>query len=799
MKKTIFKVISAICVFAIFITAFPNFTYAADEKFISLNISGYDSSQQETTTTNNPFYVKNGIIYAPVKILEDYTMYNYDSQNNAFVRIGQEYTSATSKVVLDYDNQQVHVFYSQLHRETYDIDIHSFAGIYFLPLSQMAAYLKASVVYKDEKTISIVSSGISLSDALYDYSVYDSSLDYIRVLDDLFVGEEKLYYQYTVLGYVKSTIFSCKVSKLISSWGNYDTCCSIIENAVTNTDIYQTLGDENAILATLGYAQSAFYEQVYKKANKMYKLSINSIVTMFEDYKKANSFGDESPYDNFFEEEQLQIDALKDFGKEAKYVNHFIEYAEYIYKFYTINDDNRLALATIAEINQNGSVGNAFDKCYTKYGADIGTSVISRVKEDLLEETTEEILKNSAKSIFASVNKVKLATEIVSGVFKLAGFDLKDNSSYDVLLAHDVVTYITSNSDSIQNENLKTMDDSENLRLSLIMTILTQIEGFKIGNKIAEQLAKEDTDHYKTDIEKLSRHLSLLYLANSSKKYDSVEGVKLVEKQNKKQLAKLNLKNNVIDAATAEGYLKASGGKNELVELIYNFPKYGMNTGDVSISIEIIDLNNDQIPEVLYCSHYGATGVPGLGKIFIFNGQKFVEGQITCGVDASTDFPVLPMKNSNTTVFVSEIRNSAELDSYDGPPGFSSFWHYHSAYIYNFKLSNNTLSIDVFRDYSDFRNRIQSAQPGDIDRYNAWEEYKLEIKQFDEQFVLDAEHPYTIISNIGTGYIPEDLPTEEKLDIYHQTMTKEAAEFIVQQYYNNVHEVLFSQYFDAAY
>lgn len=307
MRNNIKKTICIIFSLIICIVSCPNYAYAENDRFISLNIVGYNEEGKEIVKKNNVFYLKNNILYAPIRIFEDYTLYDYDKENHSFVRIGQEYKHASSKVVIDYDNKKANVFFSQYHKETYDLDLYSFADTYFFPLHEMAAYLKSSVIYKNSDTISIVSSGISICDALYDYSVYNSSLNYVRILDDLFVGNEKLYYAYTVSGFFSNTIFSCKISNLIAPWGKYENYCTILDNAVTNTEIYKSLENENEILASLEGISSNLYNKVYKKANKIYKLSSNSLTTMFDEYKQINSFGDESPYDIFFLKNSLKL------------------------------------------------------------------------------------------------------------------------------------------------------------------------------------------------------------------------------------------------------------------------------------------------------------------------------------------------------------------------------------------------------------------------------------------------------------------------------------------------------------
>lgn len=259
MKNSIKKTICILCVFIICIVSYPKYAYADNNKFLSLNIAGYNDDGTESVKKNNVFYIKNNTLYAPIKLFEDYTLYDYDKDHQSFVRIGQNYNNASSKVVIDYENKKVNVFFSQYYKETYDIDLYSFADTYFFPLDKMAAYLKSSIVYKNSNSISIISSGISLCDALYDYSVYNSSLNYLKILDNLFVGDEKLYYAYTVAGFFSNTVFSCKISNLVAPWGKYENYCTILDNAVTNTDVYRSLENEDSILATLSGINSDLY------------------------------------------------------------------------------------------------------------------------------------------------------------------------------------------------------------------------------------------------------------------------------------------------------------------------------------------------------------------------------------------------------------------------------------------------------------------------------------------------------------------------------------------------------------
>lgn len=598
MKNSIKKTICILCVFIICIVSYPKYAYADNNKFLSLNIAGYNDDGTESVKKNNVFYIKNNMLYAPIKLFEDYTLYDYDKDHQSFVRIGQNYNNASSKVVIDYENKKVNVFFSQYYKETYDIDLYSFADTYFFPLDKMAAYLKSSIVYKNSNSISIISSGISLCDALYDYSVYNSSLNYLKILDNLFVGDEKLYYAYTVAGFFSNTVFSCKISNLVAPWGKYENYCTILDNAVTNTDVYRSLENEDSILATLSGINSDLYNKIYKKAQKVYKLSSNSITTMFDEYKQINSFGDESPYDNFFPDEQLEIDKINEITDKVDVVNHFIETADYLNKFYSLNADNRDALKTIFETAKNDPAGLAIKETRSKYSDSIVESGFLQLTEQLSKKYLKEAAKAANKSIFTKFNKVKLATGIVSGVFKLAGFDLTDNSSYEVLLADELVTYITNHSEILEKSQIKTKDDSEKLRLTLIITMLVEIEGYKLGNKVAKRIDKNDSNHYKSILEELTNRVSLLYLAGESSDYDSTDGINNIIIQNKKQIDKIDLSKS-IDEETAKSLIDNNSSKWR--QAYIDFLKNYMNKVDEPsyCGFTLVYIDDDNIPELV--------------------------------------------------------------------------------------------------------------------------------------------------------------------------------------------------------
>lgn len=536
MKKIVFKIMSCIILATLVINMTSITVVAEDGKFVLLNISGYNDEGEKSTKENNVFYIKNNILYAPIRTFEEYTMYNYDEKNNAFVRIGQNYKNANSKAVLNYDDSKVDIFCLEYQKE-YDIDFVKFGETYFFPLAQMAAYLKSSVVYINENTISIINSGVSICDALYNYNEYDSCLDYFDIKDDIFVGNEFLTGAACVLGYFGETVFSFKVSNLMGEFGDYKKYSEILTNAVTNNDCYEQLFNNGNLLSDVLGITDTLYNEVYKKTKNIYNMSSNCITTMFEDHKELNSFGDDSPFDNYLFEEQKEIDKINSLGKYFSKADSFIDTIKYYYDFYNVNQDNKDAIELIASLDEYDTRAAAFQDVAKKYGNDFVESVTTKLYNDILDEITKDSLKKISGKLLSDVNKVKLATSIVNTAFKALGFDLSDNSGYNIMLADQLKSFILKNLDD-DSSALNTQSDFNNIRLTYILGMLVDIESYKMGNKLADKY--ESSGLYDKDIESANKRLALLYMAKGSEKYDTVEGIKNISSQNNNQIKKLN-------------------------------------------------------------------------------------------------------------------------------------------------------------------------------------------------------------------------------------------------------------------
>ena len=570
MKKWLQQVIAVFCLIVVMGSTGNTVALAQSDngKFVLLNIAGYDDAGQESVQEDNVFYVKDNVLYAPVQTFEQYTMYDYDSENNAFVRIGQDYKRANSKIVLDFENKTADVFYSGSQKETVSIEFYQFNDVYFLPLASFAAYLKASVIYKSSDTLSIVSSGVSLSDAMYGYSPYQSCLSYSDLEDDIFAGNSTLFQAACVLGYFGETVFSFKVSNLLGNYGDYKKYLDILEDAVTNNEPYEQLFNNDDLLTEVLDSAGELGDKIYNKAHTIYKLSSNTVVTLFEEFKTSNLPDANEAFNNFFPDEQAEIDQIKSFSEYVDAVDLFLDVTDYFQKFYAMNQDNRDAIGLFHPAQEYDIRAVALNEIAELYN----NSVVEGAGEQIGGEIVNELLKDSAgtgaEKFMTGANKVKLAASIVNSVFKAAGFDLSDNSGYDVMLAAQLKSFVLNSTDE-SKDNLDTLANCQNMRLKQILGILIDIQSYKMGNKFA---AKYDSAGiYDKRIENANKRLALFYLAKESEKFDSVEGVKSIIEKNNKQVSKLDFGNlDSISSDDVDRYLSTNQAELELQKRQWN-------------------------------------------------------------------------------------------------------------------------------------------------------------------------------------------------------------------------------------
>lgn len=624
MKKSI-KLISIFCVILVVISLFPAEIFASEDKFVKIKVTSIDDSGNKNIN-EELFYCKNNEFYISNYTIVKYTMYDYDEENNAFVRVGQAYKNSTSKIKINESDNTVDVW-SLLYHKTHDCDIYKFNEYYFLPLAKIASYLKATVTYVDDNSICITSSGYSIADAMYNFNKDVKFMDDIKIIDDLFYGNEAAYKRYCVLGYMGETMFNSKLSNIVGL-GSYETYCDIMESAVNNNDVYNELMiNDNLLIDVLDFSQDT-YENIYKKVSKVPKLSSSAITTMFEEYKENNSFGDtDTLFNNFFESEELEVAPIKEFGDTISVVSDYLETANYLCDYFRMNEDNRSAIEYVSSAKSNSNEMSAIRYIGGLYNDDFvkstSTKLVSKISEELVSESVKEI----------GLGKVKLATGISNEVFKLLGFDLSDNSSYDIMLANDLKRVILNNCKEYETEKLLKPSNSENLRLAMIMTLLVEIEAYEMANKVAKKTGL--SGYYDDDIEYLNKRLALFYKAKESQNYDDFESIKRICDENQQQLQKIDLeKLDIVSQEETETILHTDKSCRGILlsffesytDLVISFVKNYEFEGYTDYGhMRIIDINMDGYPDLTLSQFSAGGGHGGISNVYLYHNGSFEE------------------------------------------------------------------------------------------------------------------------------------------------------------------------------
>lgn len=401
--------------------------------------------------------------------------------------------------------------------------------------------------------------------------------------------------------------------------------------------------------------------------------------------------------------------------------------------------------------------------------------------EILKKAAKEEIKKGALEKFLKGSAKYKLAVDLVDAMFKLAGFDLSADSSYMTVLSDDMITYILN---ICNPESIKTDSESNKLRLMSIMLLLIGIESYKSGDKVAEKISKNDKNHYKDEIEDYENRVGLLYLAKGSSMYESVEGIKNISNENAEEIKKLDFEKTAVDNDTATEYLYRTLYSDAAFDLIYNLPKYGVKIYNYGyIGIQIIDIDNDKIPEILYAKGTGTTGLRTADGIFAFDGNEYVELDMLKNDDTSFGYPVVARDDNGKVSCFSELN---DVEGIVGLP-FASYWYGGCDEVCKYVVSGNSVVLEKVKDFSEYSAPFKYGS----ETMEAWELYKSQVRQFNERYPIIENYPTSKLGSgtfIGDYSDDEPYPLEEALEIYHTEMDKDEVESALNTYMANVND-----------
>lgn len=791
MKKLLCVLLSLVML----VCAFP--VSAAEGEFLMFTVAQFCAEENMTQWTETVGYSDGKNLYVPIDFFEAYMPYVFDEESSAFVRSDHMANSKYGRLELDFDAKKAKLYLTPFESNTYDLEnVFSFGEQYFLPLAQIAAYLKAAVTVEGT-IIHVLNSGYSLADAEYALSVADRSkllkYDIQDVIDDIYVGSEFLFKTSACLGYFGSVIFGLRLDKLdfVSNIGDIKDYIQFLEKCVTDNDGYiHTITEDFNLVERFNLAADV-NEKVHSKSQILGDTT--EILKTLSEQNKDSSLGDALMY----------VDA-RDWNALFDTISEVTDFADYYLKLGSMCEDNRSMLNNFREsglvTTEDAPFYLAMTDVWGKYGADVVNKIVTRVGEKLVEACTDKAQEVALEMVLPSTEAIKM----VATVFKLMGFDLTDNSEYSIMIDLNAVHALKS---VYYNDagHMKNAETAEKYRLAILFWLISVKQTYIAANKLSKK-TDGSASLYDDEIEKVQTLIDLFYAAAQSKNIDSFAGLENLKSINEKAVRESGILSAAEKVPEEKAIRKKDNYTEAAIELIYNFPQYGMCLTDTSMGLELIDIDGDDIPEILYSSYVGATGIPCLDGVFAFDGEKYTE----CKIDekASRDFPLIPKieSNSGKLIITNDFISTIDLLNRPERPSFASFWYYDTQIASQYILLNKKLTSTELANYQNLYERIEDYSLSDSERDYAWETYKAKVKEFNNQYVLAQPDPfddtvlnryytYTVI-DFGSYIDSQELPIEKQLSMYHEKITKDIAEGLVELYNMDHREISYSELFD---
>lgn len=496
---------------------------AAESRFLSFQVESV-SENGSKTESREAAYVVGQELYVSTNFLAKYTLFYYNSDTHAFVRKGQEANSQFGRVEINPDSKKATVYMSPFSSKEYTLHgVYTFGQTTFLPLDQLAAYLKCSLTIKDD-VMRVVNSGYSLVDAEYAMSKIQSKSDLLRydvgnIVDDIFDGSEMLFKLSGILGYFGSTVFERRISKLdfIFHTGDIKEYESFLDKCVTDNQAYMdalTSGDD---LINRFSTVAGLNKDVHDTSKKLADLT--SIITDVTQPLK---------------EENLSASLLwkdaSDWNTAFSDLSKITQFADYYLKLGSMCEDNQNMLAQFSDRQLKSDTDFPFRvallKVKSRYGGSTVSNIMGQVGQQLIKYGADDAVKTALKKAAsdAVLSELAIATttmDVITKVCRAAGCDIASDANYSIMLDLAVRTMLFNDfndlDDTLRHTNAS---QTENYRQAAIFYLIACKQTFDAANKLAAKYDMSAT-HYKNRIKTINTVLSLYYLAIQSKHFDN--------------------------------------------------------------------------------------------------------------------------------------------------------------------------------------------------------------------------------------------------------------------------------------
>lgn len=496
---------------------------AAESRFLSFQVESV-SENGSKTESREAAYVVGQELYVSTNFLAKYTLFYYNGDTHAFVRRGQEANSKFGRVEINPDSQKATVYMNPFSSKEYTLHgVYTFGQTTFLPLDQMAAYLKCSLTIKDD-VMRVVNSGCSLVDAEYAMSKIQSKSDLLRydvgnIVDDIFDGSEMLFKLSGILGYFGSTVFERRISKLdfIFHTGDIKEYESFLDKCVTDNQAYMdalTSGDD---LINRFNTVAGLNKDVHDTSKKLADLT--SIITDVTQPLKEDNLS-----------ASLLWKDASDWNTAFSDLSKITQFADYYLKLGSMCEDNQNMLAQFGDRQLKSDTDFPFRvallKVKSRYGGSTVSNIMGQVGQQLIKYGAEDAVKTALKKAAsdAVLSELSIATttmDVITKVCRAAGCDIASDANYSIMLDLAVRTMLFNDFNDLDNTLRHTNESqTENYRQAAIFYLIACKQTFDAANKLAAKYDMSAT-YYKNRIKTINTVLSLYYLAIQSKHFDN--------------------------------------------------------------------------------------------------------------------------------------------------------------------------------------------------------------------------------------------------------------------------------------
>lgn len=496
---------------------------AAESRFLSFQVESV-SENGSKTESREAAYVVGQELYVSTNFLAKYTLFYYNSDTHAFVRRGQEANSKFGRVEINPDSKKATVYMNPFSSKEYTLHgVYTFGQTTFLPLDQMAAYLKCSLTIKDD-VMRVVNSGYSLVDAEYAMSKIQGKSDLLRydvgnIVDDIFAGSEMLFKLSGILGYFGSTVFERRISKLdfIFHTGDIKEYESFLDKCVTDNQAYMdalTSGDD---LINRFSTVAGLNKDVHDTSKKLANLT--SIITDVTQPLKEDNLS-----------ASLLWKDASDWNTAFSDLSKITQFADYYLKLGSMCEDNQNMLAQFGD-RQLKSCGDfpfraALFKVKSRYGGSTVSNIMGQVGQQLIKYGADDAVKTALKkaagdAVLSELSIVTTTMDVITKVCRAAGCDIASDANYSIMLDLAVRTMLFNDFNDLDNTLRHTNESqTENYRQAAIFYLIACKQTFDAANKLAAKYDMSAT-YYKNRIKTINTVLSLYYLAIQSKHFDN--------------------------------------------------------------------------------------------------------------------------------------------------------------------------------------------------------------------------------------------------------------------------------------